>query len=273
MWCQQILGGGGGGSGSGTVTSVACANGTITTTGTCAPISGATTNVLPKAASATTLTNSSVSDNGTMVSTTEPIQAPSFTSSDAAHSGLSIQNGKTSGTVATGVLDIAGTAIVYVWPSTNGTAGQVLVDTGSTTCPTYAAGAPATCHLMAWQGVPNPAVTITTGTTATLSTPYTFNQEATAATAVAYTLPTASAGAQYCVDNSYNGSAANTGVLTVNASASGQFIIFTDGSLSATGGNLTSGGAARDGGCFTGIDATHWMFYPHSPSGGTWAKH
>ena len=118
-----------------------------------------------------------------------------------------------------------------------------------------------------------PGVTITTGTTATLSTAFTINQEATAATAVAYTLPTASAGAQFCVDNGYNGSAADTGALTVNASASGQFIIFTDGTLSATGGNVVSGGAARDGACFAGIDSTHWMFYPHSQSGAAWTKH
>ena len=117
-------------------------------------------------------------------------------------------------------------------------------------------------------------VTITTGTTGTLSTAFTYNQEATAATAVAYTLPTASAATissgQYCVSNSYNGSAATTGVLTVNTSASGQFIIFTDGTLSATGGNVTSGGAASDAACFAGVDATHWQMYTNR---GTWTKH
>jgi hypothetical protein len=117
-------------------------------------------------------------------------------------------------------------------------------------------------------------VTITTGTTATLGgtykSGYTFNQEATAAQAVAYTLPTAAVGRSYCVGNSWNGSAATTGVLTVNASASGQFIIFTDGTLSATGGNVTSGGAAADFACFVGVDATHWYF---KPSSGTWTKH
>lgn len=117
-------------------------------------------------------------------------------------------------------------------------------------------------------------VTITTGTSASLGgtykSGYTFNQEATAAAAVAYTLPTAAAGLQYCVANSYNGSTATTGVLTVNTSASGQYIIFTDGTLSATGGNVASGGAARDSACFVGVDSTHWMFYPSS---GTWTKH
>ena len=114
--------------------------------------------------------------------------------------------------------------------------------------------------------------TITTGTSATLSTCFTVNEEATAATGVAYTLPTASGNPapQFCIDNGWNGSAANTGILTLNASASGQFLVFTDGTLSASGGNVTSGGAARDGACVYGIDSTHWMFLPHS---GVWTKH
>lgn len=117
-------------------------------------------------------------------------------------------------------------------------------------------------------------VTVTTGTTATLGgtykSGYTDNQEATAATAVAYTLPTAAAGLQYCIDNSWNGTAATTGVLTLNTSASGQFIIFTDGTLTATGGNVTSGGAAADSACVRGVDATHWQLYVQR---GTWTKH
>jgi hypothetical protein len=112
--------------------------------------------------------------------------------------------------------------------------------------------------------------TVTTGTSATLSTCFTVNQEATAGTGVTYTLPTAASGLQYCVDNGWNGSAADTGVLTFATSASGQFMVFTDGTLTATGGNVTSGGAARDGACVYGIDSTHWMFLPHS---GTWTKH
>ncbi len=117
-------------------------------------------------------------------------------------------------------------------------------------------------------------ITITTGTSATLGgtykSGYTFNQEATAATGVAYTLPTAAAGLQYCIGNSYNGSAADTGVLTLNTSASGQFIIFTDGTLSATGGNVTSGGAGGDAACVVGVDTTHWQLYVNR---GTWTKH
>ncbi len=117
-------------------------------------------------------------------------------------------------------------------------------------------------------------VDVTTGASATLGgtfkSGYTINENATAATAVAYTLPTASAGLQYCVGNGYNGSAANTGVITLNTSASGQFLIWTDGTLSATGGNTTSGGAGGDFACVIGVDSTHWMF---RPSNGTWTKH
>lgn len=117
-------------------------------------------------------------------------------------------------------------------------------------------------------------MTVTTTATATLggafSSGYTMNQEATAATAITYTLPTAAAGKQYCVANSYNGSAPTTGTLELLTSASGQFIIYTDGTLSATGGFVQSGGAARDAACVVGIDSTHWMLYPSS---GSWTKH
>ena len=124
-------------------------------------------------------------------------------------------------------------------------------------------------------------ITLTTGASCTLGTAsgcnataydsgYTFNQEATAATAITYTLPTAAAGKQYCVGNSYNGSAATTGTLEILTSASGQFIIFTDGTLSATGGYVLSGGAAGDAACVVGTDSTHWQLYVQR---GTWAKH
>lgn len=117
-------------------------------------------------------------------------------------------------------------------------------------------------------------ITVTTGATATLggtySSGYTINEEATAATAITYTLPTAAAGKQYCVSNAYNGAAATTGTLELLTSASGQFIIYTDGTLSATGGFVQSGGAAADAACVVGVDATHWLLYV---SRGTWTKH
>lgn len=101
-------------------------------------------------------------------------------------------------------------------------------------------------------------------------TGYAFNQHATAGQAITYNLPTAATGKQYCAANSNNGSAANTGIITVATSASGQFIIFTDGTLTASGGNVTSGGAADDAACFVGIDSTHWQQFTQS---GTWTKH
>lgn len=117
-------------------------------------------------------------------------------------------------------------------------------------------------------------VTITTGTTgnlgATYQSGYFFNHEATAATAVVYTLPTAAAGESYCVGNSYNGAAATTGQLSIQTSASGQFIIYSDGTLSATGGFVQSGGAAMDFACVVAEDSTHWSFHN---SVGTWTKH
>lgn len=101
------------------------------------------------------------------------------------------------------------------------------------------------------------------------------NQNATAGTAVTYNLPTAAACSnglpkQFCFTNSNNGSAANTGVLTISTSASGQFITFTDGTQSATGGNVTSGGAASDAACVMEVDTTHWQLYVQR---GTWTKH
>lgn len=117
--------------------------------------------------------------------------------------------------------------------------------------------------------------TVTTGASATVGagtflSGYTVNENATAATAITYTLPVAAAGKQYCVENGWNGTASTTGVITLATSATGQFLIFTDGSLSATGGNVTSGGAAADMACVHGVDATHWQL---SVIRGTWTKH
>ena len=99
---------------------------------------------------------------------------------------------------------------------------------------------------------------------------YTFNEAATAGQAVTYTLPTPEAGKQYCFSNAYNGSAADTGALTIQTSASGQYIIFTDGTLSATGGYVSSGGAAADAACVVAVDSIYWMLYVER---GTWTKH
>lgn len=89
----------------------------------------------------------------------------SFTGSDTSHSGLDYLKGKTSGGVAFGVDDVAGTAIAYILPSTNGVSGQYLEDSGSTTCPTLPSGAPATCHQLTWN-TPTGTGTIATTTSA-----------------------------------------------------------------------------------------------------------
>lgn len=116
------------------------------------------------------------------------------------------------------------------------------------------------------------SATVTTATPVTVSTTdssgFYFNQHATAATAITYNLPTAAAGKQFCFANSNNG-AANTGALTIATSAAGQYIIYTDGTLSASGGNIASGGAAGDAACMVGVDSTHWIAYVQR---GTWTK-
>lgn len=121
-------------------------------------------------------------------------------------------------------------------------------------------------------GSPNSVVDTTASVTVSPALPaeYHFNENATAATAIVYTLPTAAKGKQFCFSNAYNGSAADTGTLELLTSASGQFIIFTDGTLSATGGYVVSGGAAADAACMVGVDATHWALYVQR---GTWTKH
>lgn len=117
-------------------------------------------------------------------------------------------------------------------------------------------------------------VSLDTSTPVTVSTTnnseFYNNQNATAGTAVTYNLPTAAAGKQFCFTNSFNGTAADTGVLTVATSATGQFIIFTDGTETATGGNVTSGGAAADAACVVGLSSTVWQLYVQR---GTWTKH
>ena len=96
----------------------------------------------------------------TGVTCTEVITATGFTSSDTANSGTLILNGKTSGAASFVVADVAGTAIAYILPSDNSAGtGKFLQDTGSTTCPTLPAGAPATCHGTTWT-----AATVTGGT-------------------------------------------------------------------------------------------------------------
>jgi len=108
-----------------------------------------------------------------------------------------------------------------------------------------------------------PGVTITTGSSATLSTAYTYNQNATAGAAVTYTLPATSTGVPYCVKNSGTTGVVNIGVLTVYPPASSYVIL--NGTVNTIGGGGThgvaSGGAAGDAACFVAIDSTHWEVY------------
>ncbi len=66
------------------------------------------------------------------------------------NSGYDLYNGATSGGAGWAVPAVAGSSILYLLPSTAGTTGQFLQDTGSVTCPTLASGAPGTCHQMLW---------------------------------------------------------------------------------------------------------------------------
>ncbi len=169
---------------------------------------------------------------------------------------------------------------VAVWTSSTVIQGVTATGTGSpvlATSPTLVTpvlGAATGTSLLATGIVDGKSpVTVTTTTPVTLGgtykSGYTWNADATAAAAVTYNLPAVASGDQYCVGNSWNGSAATTGVLTVVAAAS-NIIIFTDGTLSTTAGNVTSGGAAADMACFLGVDGSHWQMQTLR---GTWTKH
>ncbi len=122
-----------GGGGTGTVTVVGSGNLTSTE---CVTGGGSQTIQTPSA-------NCTVDSSGNLT-------ANSFSSSDTSHSSEALFNGVTSGTVGLAAADIAGTAIVYVLPSTNGVSGQFLKDNGVVACPTLAAGSPSVCHQLTW---------------------------------------------------------------------------------------------------------------------------
>ena len=83
------------------------------------------------------------------------------------YSGNVAWSGLTSGGAGWAVADVAGTAIVYVLPTSTPTASQYLQDSGATTCPTLPAGSPTLCHLLQWVNVPRslPAVFVNGGST------------------------------------------------------------------------------------------------------------
>lgn len=219
-------------------------------------VAGAT-NAVQKNSGASNCAASSIIDNGTTVTTTEPIQATSFTGSDVAHSAALTLNGVISGTVALAAADIAGTSIAYVLPSTNGTAGQFLVDSGSTTCPTLVAGAPATCHLMTWTTLAAtllPATPVPTpGTTITLSAPRGY---AVCTGTCTVTLPVPAAGYEFCAENNV---AVSTAITMAALGSSARYGNTAQSAYGTAGtGTFTATAAAANKVCFIGVDATHY---------------
>lgn len=93
-------------------------------------ISGLTINTIPKATASTTIGNSSITDNGTTVSTTEPVQGQSF-STTGVGSGLYTLSGSTSGSAAIGVAAIAGTPSVLLLPITDPVAANYFLISAS----------------------------------------------------------------------------------------------------------------------------------------------
>lgn len=176
----------------------------------------------------------------------------SVTTGDGTKSGSVYMQGTTSGGVAWAVADIAGTAIAYVLPATNGIASQVLVDTGAITCPTLDAGAPSTCHLLAWQY--GALVPLTAGASVTLSG---NSRVFVCTTTCTVTPPVPSAGLQYCVMNGDNVST----VITFSAIGSSARYENTARTAYGTAGTGTfiSGGAAGDMVCILGLDSTHYL--------------
>ena len=122
------------GGGSGNVT----ASGTLTSTG-CVTGAGTTVVQVPSA-------NCTIDASGNIIANTITTGGPTPTMN-----GVDYLKGSTSGGVAFSVANVAGTAITYIYPTSNGAAGQALTDNGSTTCPTnLLANAPATCHQLIW---------------------------------------------------------------------------------------------------------------------------
>ena len=111
-------------------------------------------------------------------------------------------------------------------------------------------------------------VSVTTNTTNAddgTSLTYFFNHYGTPGTGVSYTLPTAAIYITKCF-REYTG---NTGAITIQTSAAGQYIDVA-GVNTASGGYVISSGALGDSACVVAIDTTHWMLYVSS---GPWTAH
>lgn len=86
----------------------------------------------------------------TTISPTTGITTPGVTTQGTGLSGMWVAGGQTSGSAGWSVPAIAGSAILYLLPSTVGTTGQTLQDSGAVTCPTLPVGAPTLCHQTTW---------------------------------------------------------------------------------------------------------------------------
>lgn len=85
------------------------------------------------------------------------LTAQSLSTNNTGSSGMYVMGGATNGAVgwaAAASANGGGAAILYLLPSTAGTAGYVLSDTGAVTCPPLPDGAPAVCHQLTWIAQP-----------------------------------------------------------------------------------------------------------------------
>ena len=120
------------------------------------------------------------------------------------------------------------------------------------------------------------SVTLTTTATTTVSgsSGFYYNQDATAATAVTYTLPTPVAGAQFCIKNDNSGGTPDTGTVKIVTANTGtqQISCLAGCSTSAitASGFIQSSGAAGDGACVVAKSTTQW---DATISAGVWAIH
>ena len=215
------------------------------------------------------LTNTSGTKIQTAAGTLTTGHCPQYNSSgDLIDSGSATCGGSGIGYPSgTGIVQVTGGS---AWGSTLSTtgSGNVVLAT-SPTLVTPALGAATATSLIA-SGIVDGQAPLTINTSGTFTfgggtyqSGYTISNDGS--TAVTGTLPTAVAGAQFCVRNI----ATATSTLKILTSATGQFID-NAGGYTATGGYVISGGALADSACVVGIDSTHWELYIQS---GTWTTH
>jgi hypothetical protein len=205
------------------------------------------------------------SGTGSVAATLATVNGGPGACGDSTHVCQVTTNGKglvtTQAAVALGSVVNAGTTGQIAYYASNGTAV-----TGSNTLPGGALVGTTDSQTLsnkiyiAVSATTSASITIT-GTNASY-----YNKDATAGAAVTYTLPAPAAGKQFCIKNSHNGTAADTGVLEFLVANTGTDSIIFNGSKSVSG-NITSSGAPGDSACVVGISSTQWEAYT---SVGTW---